>query len=123
MAALLESRKRIPVAAGLGGGSSTQPRLASPEPPVDGCPPGGAAAALSGLPLGGRRAVFLGRGAAVGRGIGADLSPLSLPPYNSSAAQSRRGPFTRSVSPKLDLAKSPEAPLPPSWDPEHPTRT
>jgi 4-diphosphocytidyl-2-C-methyl-D-erythritol kinase len=65
---------------------------------------------------------FLGRGAAVGRGIGTDLSPLSLPPYNYLLLNPGVALSTRWVYENLDLAKLSEAPLPPSWDPEHPER-
>lgn len=113
-------RKRIPVAAGLGGGSSDA---------------AGALLALNALaeaPLGAERLHHLARGLgadvpfflyrrpAVARGIGTELTPISLPPYCYLLLNPGVALSTRWVYENLDLANLPAAPASEAWDPKHP---
>ncbi len=122
VAALLELKKRIPVAAGLGGGSSDAAGALQALNLLYGSPLEGPRLHSLACRLGADVPFFLGRGPAVGRGIGADLSPLSLPPYNYLLLNPGVALSTRWVYENLDLAKLSQAPPPASWDPEHPER-
>ncbi len=73
--------KRIPVAAGLGGGSSDAAATLLALNAATGRPLDEARLHLLGSQLGADVPFFLRPGPKIGRGIGADLSPLNLPPY------------------------------------------
>ncbi|MGB7910858.1 MAG: 4-(cytidine 5'-diphospho)-2-C-methyl-D-erythritol kinase [Desulfobaccales bacterium] len=120
VAARLELEKRIPVAAGLGGGSSDAAGALQALNLLYGSPLKGLRLHSLACRLGVDVPFFLGRGPAVGRGIGTELSPLSLPPYNYLLVNPGVALSTRWVYENLDLDGLSEAPLPQSWDPEHP---
>jgi 4-diphosphocytidyl-2-C-methyl-D-erythritol kinase len=112
--------KRIPVAAGLGGGSSDAAGTLLALNELTGRPLGKARLhRLAGL-LGADVPFFLERGPAVGRGIGTRLSPMSLPPYWYLLLNPGVPLSTRWVYENLDLAGWPDAPVIETWDPEHP---
>lgn len=73
--------KRIPLAAGLGGGSSDAGGTLTALNQLLGEPLDQAKLHLLGSSLGADVPFFLSPGPKVGRGIGTDLMPLSLPPY------------------------------------------
>jgi 4-diphosphocytidyl-2-C-methyl-D-erythritol kinase len=73
--------KRIPVAAGLGGGSSDAAGTLLALNAATGRPLDEAALHRLGSQLGADVPFFLHPGPKVGRGIGADLHPVDLPPY------------------------------------------
>ncbi len=73
--------KHIPVAAGLGGGSSDAAATLLALNDLAGRPLQPPALHELAAELGADVPFFLGRGPAVGRGIGTQLSPLDLPPY------------------------------------------
>ncbi len=122
VAAHLSLRKRIPVAAGLGGGSSDAAGTLLAlnllyESRLDGRRLQALAAALGAdVPF------FLMRRPAVGRGIGTELSPMVLPPYNYVLLNPGMPLSTRWVYENLNLAELQEAPVAAEWDPEHPER-
>ncbi len=122
VAAHLKLEKRIPVAAGLGGGSSDAAGALQALNLLYGFPLKGPRLHSLACRLGADVPFFLGRGPAVGRGIGTDLNSLRLPPYNYVLVNPGVALSTRWVYENLDLARLSEAPLPPSWDPEHPER-
>ena len=74
-------RKRIPVAAGLGGGSSDAAGALLALNTLAGEPLDAAALHSLAGELGADVPFFLGMGPAVARGTGTQLSPLTLPPY------------------------------------------
>jgi 4-diphosphocytidyl-2-C-methyl-D-erythritol kinase len=90
-------RKRIPLAAGLGGGSSDGAGLLGADVPF-----------------------FLGRGPAVGRGIGTQLSPVSLPPYCYLLLNPGLPLSTRWVYENLDLGQLTAGPERDTWNSEQP---
>jgi 4-diphosphocytidyl-2-C-methyl-D-erythritol kinase len=116
----LRLRKRIPVAAGLGGGSSDAAGTLLALNELAGKPLGNAR--LHGLAgfLGADVPFFLERGPAVGRGIGTRLSPMTLPSYWYLLLNPGVPLSTRWVYEHLDLAGLPGAPPIETWDPEHP---
>jgi 4-diphosphocytidyl-2-C-methyl-D-erythritol kinase len=63
---------------------------------------------------------FLRREPAVGRGIGTELSPVTLPPYWYLLVNPGVPLSTRWVYEHLDPAGLPGPPAPETWDPEHP---
>jgi 4-diphosphocytidyl-2-C-methyl-D-erythritol kinase len=63
---------------------------------------------------------FLSREPAVGRGIGTQLSPVTLLPYWYLLANPGVPLSTRWVYENLDLAGLPDPPVVETWDPEHP---
>ncbi len=74
-------KKRIPVAAGLGGGSSDAAGTLLALNAATGRPLDEAALHRLGCQLGADVPFFLEPGPKIGRGIGADLQPIDLPPY------------------------------------------
>jgi len=77
----LRLTKHIPLAAGLGGGSSDAAGVLTGLNELTGRPLTEAVLHRLGTRLGADVPFFLGSGPALARGIGADLSPLRLPPY------------------------------------------
>lgn len=113
-------RKKIPVAAGLGGGSSDAAGTLLALNELAGRPLTDAALHRLAASLGADVPFFLRREPAVGRGIGTQLSPVTLKPYwylliNPGVALS-----TRWVYENLDLTALPDPPAQEAWDPEHP---
>ncbi|MCK9375924.1 MAG: 4-(cytidine 5'-diphospho)-2-C-methyl-D-erythritol kinase [Syntrophobacterales bacterium] len=113
-------RKKIPVAAGLGGGSSDAAGTLLVLNELAGRPLTDAALHRLAASLGADVPFFLRREPAVGRGIGTQLSPVTLKPYwylliNPGVALS-----TRWVYENLDLTALPDPPAQEAWDPEHP---
>jgi 4-diphosphocytidyl-2-C-methyl-D-erythritol kinase len=116
----LRLSKRIPVAAGLGGGSSDaagtllalNDLTGKPLPPSD----------LHRLAsrLGADVPFFLAREPAVGRGTGTQLSPVTLLPYWYLLVNPGVPLSTRWVYENLDLAGLAGPPTTEAWDPEHP---
>ena len=117
---LLRLRKRIPVAAGLGGGSSDAAGtlLALNDLSGGALKPDRLHALAGGL--GADVPFFLEPRPAVGRGIGSRLTPLSLPPYWYLLLNPGVPLSTRWVYENLDLTALPGAPANETWDPEHP---
>jgi 4-diphosphocytidyl-2-C-methyl-D-erythritol kinase len=116
----LSLRKRIPVAAGLGGGSSDAAgTLLALNALSGGTVKPDRLHALAGL-LGADVPFFLEPRPAVGRGIGTRLTPLNLPPYWYILLNPGVPLSTRWVYENLDLAALPGAPASETWDPEHP---
>lgn len=122
VAARLELHKRIPVAAGLGGGSSDAAGALKALNRLYGSPLDGARLQVLAAQLGADVPFFLGQGPAVGRGIGTELSPLALPPYVYLLLNPGVPLATRWVYENLDLAKLAETAGTENWDPEHPER-
>ena len=116
----LRLSKRIPVAAGLGGGSSDAAGtlLALNELAGKPLPPGDLHRLAS--RLGADVPFFLAREPAVGRGTGTQLSPVTLPPYWYLLVNPGVPLSTRWVYENLDLAGLPGPPATEAWDPEHP---
>ena len=92
VAAHLDLRKRIPVAAGLGGGSSDAAGTLKALNRLYGSRLDGARLQDLAAGLGADVPFFLGQGPAVGRGTGTELTPMDLPALSLFAAQSRRAP-------------------------------
>jgi 4-diphosphocytidyl-2-C-methyl-D-erythritol kinase len=118
----IQLEKHIPVAAGLGGGSSDAANTLMALNDLAARPLN--TPALHGLAaeLGADVPFFLGRGPAVGRGIGTQLSPLDLPPYwyvllNPGLALSTAWVYAHL---DLDALARNGAPLWSTWDGEHP---
>jgi 4-diphosphocytidyl-2-C-methyl-D-erythritol kinase len=116
----LRLSKRIPVAAGLGGGSSDAAgtllalnKLAGRPLPPD---------RLHRLAsrLGADVPFFLAREPAVGRGTGTQLSPVTLLPYWYLLVNPGVALSTRWVYENLNLADLPGPPATEAWDPEQP---
>jgi 4-diphosphocytidyl-2-C-methyl-D-erythritol kinase len=115
-------RKRIPVAAGLGGGSSDAAGTLLALNRLYGQP-----LTLEQLhQLAGRLGAdvpfFLYRRPAVARGIGTELTPLTLKPYGYLLANPGLPLSTRWVYENLDRGHLPGPPAVEAWDPEHPER-
>ena len=123
VAAHLELRKRIPVAAGLGGGSSDAAGTLKALNRLYGSLLDGARLQALAAGLGADVPFFLGQGAAVGRGTGTELSPIALPPYHYLLLNPGVPLSTRWVYENLDLARlTKAAATTTAWDPEHPER-
>lgn len=116
----LSLTKRIPVAAGLGGGSSDAAGALLALNELAGKPlaPGHLHRLAS--QLGADVPFFLGRTPAVGRGIGTQLSPVTLLPYWYLLVNPGVPLSTRWVYENLDLNRLPGPPATEAWDPEHP---
>jgi 4-diphosphocytidyl-2-C-methyl-D-erythritol kinase len=113
-------RKRIPLAAGLGGGSSDGAGALLALNALYGKPlPPARLHELAGL-LGADVPFFLGRGPAVGRGIGTQLSPVSLPPYCYLLLNPGLPLSTRWVYENLDLGQLTAGPERDTWNSEQP---
>jgi 4-diphosphocytidyl-2-C-methyl-D-erythritol kinase len=118
----IELVKKIPVAAGLGGGSSDAAGTLLALNELTGTPLTTATLHELAAELGADVPFFLRPGPAVGRGIGTVLSPLDLPPYWYVLLNPGLAISTAWVYGHLDLealAKA-GAPLPAAWDGEHP---
>ncbi|MEJ2671146.1 MAG: 4-(cytidine 5'-diphospho)-2-C-methyl-D-erythritol kinase [Deltaproteobacteria bacterium] len=112
--------KRIPVAAGLGGGSSDAASTLLALNNLAGNPLTPAHLhRLAGL-LGADVPFFLDRQPAVGRGIGTRLNSVSLLPYWYLLVNPGVPLSTRWVYENLDLAGLPDAPETENWDPGQP---
>ena len=118
----LELVKKIPVAAGLGGGSSDAAGTLLALNELMGSPLKGTTLHELAAELGADVPFFLRRGPAVGRGIGTILSPLDLPPYWYVLLNPGLAISTGWVYGNLDLTALAQAgaPLPETWDGEHP---
>jgi 4-diphosphocytidyl-2-C-methyl-D-erythritol kinase len=116
----LRLSKRIPVAAGLGGGSSDAAGtlLALNELAGRPLPPDRLHRLAS--RLGADVPFFLAREPAVGRGTGTQLSPVTLLPYWYLLVNPGVPLSTRWVYENLDLAGLAGPPATEAWDPEHP---
>jgi 4-diphosphocytidyl-2-C-methyl-D-erythritol kinase len=116
----LSLAKRIPVAAGLGGGSSDAAGTLLALNELVGKPltPGDLHRLAS--RLGADVPFFLAREPAVGRGTGTQLSPLTLLPYWYLLVNPGVPLSTRWVYENLDLAGLAGPPATEAWDPEHP---
>jgi 4-diphosphocytidyl-2-C-methyl-D-erythritol kinase len=116
----LSLAKRIPVAAGLGGGSSDAAGTLLALNELVGQPlPQGQLQRLASQ-LGADVPFFLVRGPAVGRGTGTQLSAVTLPPYWYLLVNPGVPLSTRWVYENLDLAGGPTPPATEAWDPERP---
>jgi 4-diphosphocytidyl-2-C-methyl-D-erythritol kinase len=122
VAAHLSLHKRIPTAAGLGGGSSDAAGALKALNLLYGSPLHGPRLHALAARLGADVPFFLGQGPAVATGIGTELSPVALPPYHYVLLNPGVPLSTRWVYENLDLARLREAPTPETWDPEHPER-
>lgn len=114
--------KNIPMAAGLGGGSSDAAATLLALNELAGYPLDLAALSRLGAALGADVPFFLRPGPAVGRGIGTDLSPLDLPPFwyvlfNPGVALSTRWVYAHL---NLDTLTRQGAPERDTWDADHP---
>ena len=114
--------KRIPVAAGLGGGSSDAAGTLLALNDLWGRPLEEAGLHQLAAALGADVPFFLSGGPAVGRGIGTELSPLDLPPYWYVLLNPGLSLSTRWVYDQLDLPYLQRAgtPLRQAWEGEHP---
>ncbi len=112
--------KRIPVAAGLGGGSSDAAGTLLALNELAGAPLNAAALYRLACRLGADVPFFLQGGAAVARGIGDLLAPLALPAYWYLLLNPGVSLSTRWVYGNLDLSRLPAGPETEDWDPEHP---
>jgi 4-diphosphocytidyl-2-C-methyl-D-erythritol kinase len=117
---LLSLQKRIPVAAGLGGGSSDAAGTLLALNDLAGKPLNSSRLHHLASLLGADVPFFLSRKPAVGRGIGTQLSPVTLLPYWYLLANPGVPLSTRWVYENLDLAGLPGPPETETWDPEHP---
>ncbi len=117
---LLSLAKRIPVAGGLGGGSSDAAGTLLALNDLTGRPLEMVRLHHLANRLGADVPFFLSREPAVGRGIGTELSPVSLLPYWYLLANPGVPLSTHWVYENLDLADLPDAPVNETWDPGHP---
>ncbi len=115
-------RKRIPVAAGLGGGSSDAAATLLALNALEGEPLAPERLHRLACGLGADVPFFLQRRPAVARGIGTELAPVSLPAYCYLLLNPGVPLSTRWVYENLDLERLPPPPQPEAWDPEHPER-
>jgi 4-diphosphocytidyl-2-C-methyl-D-erythritol kinase len=122
VAAHLDLRKRIPVAAGLGGGSSDAAGALKALNYLYGSPLAEVQLQALAAGLGADVPFFLGQGPAVGRGTGTELTPMALPPYHYLLLNPGVPLSTRWVYENLDLARLTKDAAPAAWDPEHPER-
>ncbi len=122
VAAHLDLRKRIPVAAGLGGGSSDAAGALKALNHLYGSPLAETQLQVLAAGLGADVPFFLGQGPAVGRGTGTELSPMALPPYHYLLLNPGVSLSTRWVYENLDLDRLTKDAATAAWDPEHPER-
>jgi 4-diphosphocytidyl-2-C-methyl-D-erythritol kinase len=115
-------RKRIPMAAGLGGGSSDAAGTLLALNHLHGGPLTVEQLHRLAGRLGADVPFFLYGRPALARGIGTELTPMALPPYSYLLANPGLPLSTRWVYENLDLERLPGAPVPEAWDPEHPER-
>ncbi len=120
VAAQLDLVKRIPVAAGLGGGSSDAAGALNALNRLYGSPLDGERLQALAAGLGADVPFFLGQGVAVGRGTGTELTPLSLPAYQYVLLNPGVPLSTRWVYENLDLDRVTKEAAIAAWDPEHP---
>jgi 4-diphosphocytidyl-2-C-methyl-D-erythritol kinase len=113
-------RKRIPIAAGLGGGSSDAAGALLALNELAGKPLSPERLHRLASRLGADVPFFLRRGPAVGRGTGTQLSAVTLLPYWYLLVNPGVLLSTRWVYENLDLAGLSGAPGTEVWDPEHP---
>lgn len=116
----LRLSKKIPVAAGLGGGSSDAAGTLLALNALTGKPLADSRLHHLAGRLGADVPFFLRREPAVGRGIGTELSPVTLPPYWYLLVNPGVPLSTRWVYEHLDPAGLPGPPATETWDPEHP---
>jgi 4-diphosphocytidyl-2-C-methyl-D-erythritol kinase len=116
----LSLTKRIPVAAGLGGGSSDAAGALLALNELAGKPLVMEQLHRLASRLGADVPFFLARQPAVGRGIGTELSPVALLSYWYLLVNPGVPLSTRWVYENLDLAGRPTPPATEAWDPEHP---
>jgi 4-diphosphocytidyl-2-C-methyl-D-erythritol kinase len=116
----LSLRKRIPVAAGLGGGSSDAAGTLLALNDLAGKPLDKVGLHRLASRLGADVPFFLSREPAVGRGIGTQLRAVTLLPYWYLLVNPREPLSTRWVYENLDLDNLPGPPATETWDPEHP---
>ncbi len=120
LAVRLTLKKRIPVAAGLGGGSSdAAAALLALNQLADGPLSQDELHRLA-RQLGADVPFFLEDGPAVARGIGEVLAPLDLPPYWYVLLNPGVRLSTRWVYENLDLTRLAPGPQKEAWDPERP---
>lgn len=112
--------KRIPVAAGLGGGSSDAAGTLLALNTLAGDPLDGARLHRLAARLGADVPFFLKGGPAVAQGIGTRLTPITLPSYWYVLLNPGVPLSTRWVYENLDLAHLAPYPGMQVWDPEHP---
>jgi 4-diphosphocytidyl-2-C-methyl-D-erythritol kinase len=116
----LRLAKRIPVAAGLGGGSSDAAGALLALNELSGRPLAPDHLHRLASRLGADVPFFLAREPAVGRGTGTELSPVTLLPYWYLLVNPAVALSTRWVYENLDLAGLAGTPANEAWDPEHP---
>lgn len=111
-------KKRIPVAAGLGGGSSDAAGTLLALNTLTGEPLDGAGLHRLACQLGADVPFFLNHQPALGRGIGTELTPFSLPAYWYVLINPGIRISTRWVYENLDLShlRRPPRDLPEDWD-------
>lgn len=113
-------RKRIPVAAGLGGGSSDAAGTLWALNTLAGKPLEVSRLRHLAGQLGADVPFFLMGGPAVGEGIGTRLTAITLPAYWYLLLNPRVPLATRWVYENLDLAQVAGFPQKEAWDPDHP---
>jgi 4-diphosphocytidyl-2-C-methyl-D-erythritol kinase len=116
----LSLRKRIPVAAGLGGGSSDAAGTLLALNDLAAKPLSSARLHQLASRLGADVPFFLRREPAVGRGTGTQLSAVALRPYWYLLINPGVPLSTRWVYENLDLAGLAGPPVTEAWDPDHP---
>jgi 4-diphosphocytidyl-2-C-methyl-D-erythritol kinase len=116
----LSLAKRIPVAAGLGGGSSDAAGTLLALNELAGKPLADSHLHRLASLLGADVPFFLAREPAVGRGTGTQLSSVALLPYWYLLVNPGVPLSTRWVYENLDLAALAETPAAEAWDPAHP---
>jgi 4-diphosphocytidyl-2-C-methyl-D-erythritol kinase len=116
----LTLRKRIPLAAGLGGGSSDAAGVLLALNGLCGQPLDASRLHRLAGELGADVPFFLGRGPAVARGIGTELTAITLPLYWYLLLNPGVPLSTRWVYENLDLSRLPAPPARETWDPDHP---
>ena len=116
----LTLRKRIPLAAGLGGGSSDAAGTLLALNTLYGQALDLAQLHRLASGLGADVPFFLYRRPMVARGIGTELAPLALPPYCYLLVNPGLPLSTRWVYENLDLSRLPGPPAAEAWDPDHP---
>jgi 4-diphosphocytidyl-2-C-methyl-D-erythritol kinase len=120
VAAQFRLRKNIPVAAGLGGGSSDAAGTLLALNTLAGKSLAAATLHRLAAALGADVPFFLSREPQVGRGIGTELTPISLPPYWYLLLNPGVQLSTRWVYENLDLERLPSGPENGNWNPLHP---